>query len=117
MALVQSYTLSSVPADSQYLVVACSSYLCDGPLPVSAAAEPVPGKSRGLMATLGARRVRITVKNGDKAVSIVFRAMTNPTLATASAFETDPDAPSAGTYVLAASTTKSLSWCPPTPAT
>jgi len=107
-----SYTLSTVPGNSEYLVVADSTYGING-LPASAASEPAPGNHRGQWARF--RRVSITVKNGDQQVSIVFRAMTNPTLTTSSAFETDPDIATAGTYTLAASTTKTLDWKVPTP--
>ena len=106
-----SYTLTTVPADSQILVVWDTTQLAS--LPASAASEPAPGPDRRRWAHF--RRVSITVRNGNQQISIVFRAMTDPTLTTSSAFETDPDIATAGTYTLAASTTKTLDWKVPTP--
>jgi len=102
-----AYTLTTVPANSQYLVVWDSSRI--GDLPASAASEPAPGTDRGRFAGM---RVNLTIKNGDQDVTVAFRAMTNPSLATNSAFETDTNGPGGGSVTLAANATGMYSWLP-----
>lgn len=106
-----SYTISTVPANSQYVVVWDTTWALN--LPASAAAEPVPGPYRGRWAKF--RRVLVTIKNGDQAVTVVFRKMSNSTLTTASAWETDLSGPGAGSATLASTTTTTYNWLLPTP--
>lgn len=109
------YSLNTVPADSQYLVVWDTTWGMTPPqLPASAAAAPAPGPYRRKWECF--RRVRLTVKNGDQAITIVFQAMTNPYATTAStAFETDlATGPSSGSATLALNTTTTYDWLMPT---
>ena len=106
-----TYTLTTVPANSQYVVVWDTTYGLA--LPASAAAEPAPGSYRKRWAHF--RRVLITIKNGDQAVTVVFRKVSDSTLATSSAFETDASGPGGGSVTLAASATTTYNWLLPTP--
>lgn len=106
-----SYTISTVPADSQYLVVWDTTWGLS--LPASAAAAPAPGTYRKRWAKF--RRLLITIKNGNQAVTVVFQKMSDSTLATSSAFETDASGPSSGSATLNSSTTTTYNWLLPTP--
>jgi len=105
-----SYNMSTVPADSQYLVVWDSTWGLN--LPASAAAEPAPGTYRGRWA---GHRVRVTIKNGNQAVTVVFRALTDSTATTNAGFETDTSGPGGGSVTLAASDTGVYNWLPAAP--
>jgi hypothetical protein len=106
-----SYSFATIPGNSQYLVVWDTTWGLN--LPAAAAAEPVPGPHRGRWAKF--RRVLVTVKNGDQAVTVVFRKMSNPTLTTASAWETDGSGPGSGSATLNSGTTTTYNWLLPTP--
>jgi hypothetical protein len=109
-----TYTLTTVPANSQYILVWDTTMMASA-FPASAAAAPVPGVDRRRWAHF--RRLLVTIKTGaGDSVSVVFQKMSDPTLTTASAFETDASGPgTAGVATHTASSTTTYNWLLPTP--
>lgn len=98
-------TYTTVPANNGTV------YPLDSTCGTTQTPAAAPGTHRGRWS---GGRVAGTIKNGNQAVTVTLEALTG-VAGTSADWETDTTADQAGSFTLAASTTKVINWLPPTP--